>query len=282
METLVQELRGRRRPLAAPSFDGIGDVRRFLETFNQVAEANGWRDEERALQFKLTLRGTAADCIQGETFEEMCESLLSRLELSREEARRELRNLKLKTGQDVHLFADRVMKLVKIAEPELDEGQRDERATAELVDAIGDRLLTREFRIQGPINFADAIRRIQQYNSDMMVTRMRRMGLEEEESEIKELKERLKTVEDQVCQVSTKTAEAVEQMATMIKEIKTKLEEKDTTPSVPQRTWRPAPIYRGPHLHCYVCGTRGHMARNCFKRRFGPQANQSGNGQGRQ
>ena len=74
-----------------------------------------------------------------------------------------------------------VMKLVKMADPELEGEQLDDRATAELVDAIGDRFLTREFRLQGPINFADAIRRIQQYNADMKVNRIARFGLTEQE-----------------------------------------------------------------------------------------------------
>ena len=107
----------------------------------------------------------------------MVESLLTRFQLSREEARRELRNLKLKTGQDIHKFGNLVMKLVKMADPDLDGEQLDDRATAELVDAIGDRLLTSEFRLQGPINFADAIRRIQQYNADMKVNRIDRKSV---------------------------------------------------------------------------------------------------------
>ena len=89
VQALVQELRRRRRPLAAPSFDGTSDVRKFLETFNQI-------DLEKALYFKLALRGTTADCTHGETFEEMAESLLTRFELSKEEARKELKNLKLR------------------------------------------------------------------------------------------------------------------------------------------------------------------------------------------
>ena len=68
-----------------------------------------------------------------------------------------------------------------MADPELEGEQLDDRATAELVDAIGDRFLTREFRLQGSINFADAIRRIQQYNADMKVNRIARFALTEQE-----------------------------------------------------------------------------------------------------
>ena len=68
------------------------------------------------------------------------------------------------------------MKLILMAEPDLDQDAWDDRACEELVDAIGDRLLTHEFRLQGPINLADAIRHIQQYNSDMRISRLNRVG----------------------------------------------------------------------------------------------------------
>ena len=75
------------------------------------------------------------------------------------------------------------MKLVKMAEPDLDGEQLDDKATAELVDAIGDGFLTREFRLQRPINFADAIRRIKQYNADMKVSKIPRLEMEEDGEE---------------------------------------------------------------------------------------------------
>ena len=99
--------------------------------------------------------------------------------MTREEARQELCNLKLRAGQDIHLFGNLVMKLVRMAKPDFDAEQLDERATAELVDAIGDKLLAREFRLQGSINFSDAIRRIQQYTSDMRVSKLKQFSVEE-------------------------------------------------------------------------------------------------------
>ena len=160
VEALVHGLQNHRRQIESPTFDGTTDVRKFLQTFAEVAEANNWGDHERTLRLKLALRGTASECAHGGTADEIAESLLNRFQLTREEARRELRNLKLRAGQDIHLFGNLVMKLVRMAEPDFDVEQLDERATAELVDAIGDKLLTREFRLQGPINFSDAMRRI--------------------------------------------------------------------------------------------------------------------------
>ena len=54
------------------------------------------------------------------------------------EARRALKSFQLKSRQDEHAFSDQVMKLVRLAEAGLDEGGQDDRATRELIDAIGD------------------------------------------------------------------------------------------------------------------------------------------------
>ena len=106
IEGLLEALNGRRKPLPAPKFDGTSTIRKFLQTFAEVAEQNHWDDEERNLRLKLALQGTAADCVQGDTVEQIAESLLTRFQLSREEVRRELGNLKLKSGHDMHKFGN--------------------------------------------------------------------------------------------------------------------------------------------------------------------------------
>ena len=77
IEGLLAALNGRRKPIPAPKFDGTSDVRKFLQTFAEVAEQNQWDDEERNLHLKLALQGTAADCVQGDTTEQIAESLLT-------------------------------------------------------------------------------------------------------------------------------------------------------------------------------------------------------------
>ena len=256
VEAIVNGLNNRRKPIPSPIFDGTTDVRKFLHTFGEVAEANHWDDDERSLQLKLALRGTAAECAQGETTEEIAESLVNRFQLTREEARRELRNLKLKAGQDIHLFGNLVMKLVRMAEPDLDQDALDDRACAELVDAIGDRLLTREFRLQGPINFADAIRRIQQYNSDMRISRLHRVGIEEDEdtrsqerdAKIKQLDKEMKELKASVDKGQTDVANAQKALEAkldgFIQQITQKLSE------LPGRNWQP---HRGQHNSQQPC-----------------------------
>ena len=112
IEGLLEALNGRRKPIPAPKFDGTSDVRKFLQTFTEVAELNQWGEEERNLHLKVALQGTASECVQGDKADEIAQSLLTRFHLSQEEARRELRHLKLKQGQDIHKFGNMVMKLV--------------------------------------------------------------------------------------------------------------------------------------------------------------------------
>ena len=64
MEGLVAALNGRRKPIPAPKFDGTSDIRKFLQTFAEVAEQNQWDEEERTLHLKLL---TASECVQGDT-----------------------------------------------------------------------------------------------------------------------------------------------------------------------------------------------------------------------
>ena len=276
VEALQLQGNVRRKPIPAPKFDGTSDVRKFLQTFAEVAEQNQWDDQERTLHLKLALQGTAAECVQGDTADELAESLVTRFQLSREEARRELRGLKLRSGQDIHKFGNLVMKLVKMAEPDLDGEQLDDKATTELVDAIGDRFLTREFRLQGPINFADAIRRIQQYNADMKVSKIHRLEMEEDGEE------KMKLLETKLAGQTKQMESLQSSLNGMQKSLEALLlRDSSATQITGQRCgicnrqnhqtkdcWErgvDARRNRKP-LTCFICGKPDHLARRCPRR----------------
>jgi molybdopterin-binding protein len=133
--------------LPTPEFDGKTDVTKFRRNFEEVARLSGWDGAETALRLKLALKGTASDYVQGETYNQLMHSLISRFEMTEEEARRALKALKLKSGQEVYAFADQVQKLVRLSEPGLNDREIDARATREFIDALSDKHLTREFRL---------------------------------------------------------------------------------------------------------------------------------------
>ena len=43
-----------------------------------MVEQNQWDDQERTLHLKLALQGTAAECVQGDTADELAESLVQK------------------------------------------------------------------------------------------------------------------------------------------------------------------------------------------------------------
>ena len=52
---LLAALNGRLKPIPAPKFDGTSDVRKFLQSFTEVAELNQWSEEERNLHFETSI-----------------------------------------------------------------------------------------------------------------------------------------------------------------------------------------------------------------------------------
>ena len=87
--------------------------------------------------------------------------------------------MRLVKGNFEDLFHVEIENRWQWCDSHLDGEQLDEKDTAELIDAIWDQLLTCKFRLQGPINFAEVIRRIQQYNVVMKVNEISRFGLTE-------------------------------------------------------------------------------------------------------
>lgn len=287
----------------APTYDGTTDVRKFLQTFNEVANHHDWTREQRALRMKLSLKSTAADCVQGDDYESMAESLLHRFECSMEQARSQLRSLKLRPGDDIHQFGNLVMKLVKVADPDLEDEALDDRATAELVDAIGDKTLTREFRLVRAVNFADAIRRIQQYQNDLGSSKLRRVETDQPEDDgLKKLefmmKEMMTTLTDAIGKVEEKQTRQQNELDDLRKTQATTRNVRDSRPQSNYRNnnnYQPRPNYNTPpqrhsnnqlrnqQMTCFNCQRPGHLSRECRqpRRNFNP-TQQSGNGRGPQ
>jgi hypothetical protein len=264
--------RGGRNKVKPPTFDGKQDIRKFLTTFDEVREVNDWNEETALLQLKLSLSGNVRETVQGATYDEIREYLVTRYEVTEDEARRELRSIKPKKGENVYDFGDYVHRITQIAHPNLERAQLEELAVKYLVDAMGDWILRREFRNQPARDFSEALQRIQEYVSDKGEnSKLRRVAAgEDKEDEISKLKTdvdnleiKLKEMETSMTNKQKDILEAIEKMS----------KNTTTTTTSPQRSV----------VRCHYCHKLGHIAKDCRKKKR-DEANktnqQSGNGQG--
>ena len=183
-------------PLKPPTFEGKSEVRDFLETFDRVARHNHWDEEEAGLQLCLSLRGHAAENTQKKSYQELREYLVARYGLTQDEARRALRVAKLQKGDSIFDFGHHLLQLVETAHPHLSADAKEELATQELVEALGDWALRREFRLQPAETYAEALKRVQEYNFDRAGAHVRYMGTSSEKEDTKsDLEKRVAALE---------------------------------------------------------------------------------------
>lgn len=53
--------------IPAPTFDGSGDVRSFLESFEEIPAHNQLRESEQTIRLKMSLKGTVGKGVDGAT-----------------------------------------------------------------------------------------------------------------------------------------------------------------------------------------------------------------------
>ena len=248
------------------------DVRGFLDTFDLVAERNHWGDDEAALQLRLALRGPAAENIQGRTLHELREFLLARYGLSADEARRGLRCARLQKGESVLDFGYHLLQLVATAHPHLTIAAREDMATQELIEALGDWHLRREFRLQPATSFSEALKRVQEYNfdRDRGTTQLRYVGAEAERS----APPTESVLEKRVAALGAQQADLRQVVTTGHDRLLHELQGLRSSSRTTQRQGARVGV-------CFNCGKSGHYQRDCRQplRRKTPSP-LSGNGQG--
>jgi hypothetical protein len=266
MEQLVQALqRPSKKRVKPPTFDGRTDVTKFLTVFGEVKRINEWNDEEAALQLQLSLTGTAAEGAHGKTYDELKESLTTRYQLTKEEARRELKTARPKKGENIYQFGDYIKRLVELANPDMTEEQQEKLATLELVDAMGDFTLRREFRMQEPDNYADALKRINEYNSEKSRENTRAIRKVtwcadatdgEEDGWKKEIEKKMASlqtrVESQQKEIQTELQTVSNQMKQGFEQLLTKKLD-DNSQTNGDKVKR-----------CFVCKKPGHLKKDCW------------------
>ena len=182
-----------------PNFDGTEDVMQFLSTFEEVKQVNQWDLKTAAIHLKLAVTGAAPEGMRGDDYQQLKQSLEKRYQLSKEDARLQLKHANRRKGKDIFAYGERMRKLVCQANPDLKDGAADEATIAEVLDTLGDRTLRRELKALGKIEFQDAIKLIGEYLTEM-------------EKEKKDLLAIRKVAVEEVPNVSSSLAEVVKQM----------------------------------------------------------------------
>ena len=100
-----QAERPKRKPAQPDRFDGTSSVEAFLEQFDTCATYNRWSEEDRYVQLKLSLRGSAAgllmDCCDVKTYQEFQAKLRQRFDAKGREVsfRAQLRSRRRQRGE---------------------------------------------------------------------------------------------------------------------------------------------------------------------------------------
>ena len=152
-----------------------------------------------AIHLKLAVTGAAREGMRRDDYQQLKQSLEKRYELSKEDARSQLKHAKRRKGEDIFAYGERLRKLVCQANPDLKDGAADEATITEVLDTLGDPALRRELKALGKIEFQDAIKHIGEYLTEM-------------ERENKDLLAIRKVAVEEVPDVSSSLAEAVKQM----------------------------------------------------------------------
>ena len=97
--TSVNTNRVAKKEISTPKFDGEGDARQFVELFKMVADANQWDRNTGILNFHLALDSSVRRGVTGESVEQLCESLLEKYSITRQEARAALKKASTSPGR---------------------------------------------------------------------------------------------------------------------------------------------------------------------------------------
>jgi len=265
---------GQRRPnhIAPPTYDGSSDVEEFLELFENIAGHNAWSDDEMVIRLKLAVIGPAQLGLQGQKYKELKKRLLAQNTISAENAMGLLKTLKLRPGDNIYHFSDKLQKLVSKAFPEMNPPAITKHVMREMMSMLPpSSQIAWLFKAQPPKDLEECVQRIHESNwgSERKINQLQH---EEEEVLCKRMMNMLQTTQanmmkqqqDAMHSLVKQVAEGQRQMMEML---------------MLQQTRFPREGPKAEARKCYLCQQIGHLARNCpSKKDSNRQGNDGGQG----
>ena len=157
--------RPKRKPAQPDRFDGTSSVEAFLDQFDTCATYNRWTEEDRYVQLKLSLRGSAAgllkDCREDvKSYKELQAKLRQRFDAKGREVsfRAQLRSRRRQKGETLQELYIGIGDLMHQAFPGKGSIHRDIAACDAFIDALDDPALEQRVRDKLPDNLDEAYR----------------------------------------------------------------------------------------------------------------------------
>lgn len=245
----------RSHAIAPPTYDGSGDVEEFLELFENISEHNGWPEEEKAIRLKLAVTGSGKVGLHGATYTDLRQRLVTQHSLTSENAMSLLKTLRLRPGDNVYHFADKLQKLVRKAFPEMDDSMVERHTIRELISMLPTNSQAAWlFKAQPPNSLAETIQRIHECNVGVE-KRVNQVGSGEVEDLCGKMVNMLQTSQAEMLkQQQDATLALVKQLADGQKQLMEAFRSQGN-----RRTQSSQP---GPRK-CFHCQQPGHFARAC-------------------
>ncbi|GBM74074.1 hypothetical protein AVEN_81745-1 [Araneus ventricosus] len=226
------------------TFDGQTSWTVFKTQFDVVSSANGWNNRVKASQLVASLRGSAAEVLQGIPSDKLTDlmAIENALEARFGDShltqfyRIELKTRRQKPGESLQVLAADVERLMSLAYAECPQDVRDSLAAQYFVDAIRDEDTQHATRLMDAKDLKSALAYSMKYEAAKTVSKTSRnvRSIEVEDGTGKEKDEKFDCL-----------------LKTLEKLLNSHVAGKKNTPR------------RNPNVTCWKCNKKGHVQREC-------------------
>ena len=249
-----------------------GDISKFEKTFNRVAKANEWTEDQKLATLPLHLDGRAL--VAFENHEKSFNSVADAFKLlfaefgavlDKDSAMKEFYSCVWGPGLDLNVYAKRLLRLSIQGLPSLGDDDRDRMVISQFIKGfpfeVGEKL---RLLFSGRVpTLSEALATAKDIVNQQATNNTNCASISESsvEKKLEDLSEKLQEVAAQVASISS------EKKATGLARSTYRNERRQPTSKV------------GLHVRCFNCSGIGHLARNCpsprINRRFQPPGNGS-------